>query len=120
MILESLSTAGRVRREFAPRGVQAGTVVLFDEASALALIRRAEEERIAIAGVDQVRAEGLCDYDPLRGHALSPLERLSSWRQARLFVEGLAGRGLLFDVVLESPWRSYLALWRSGRAGPVT
>ena len=119
MPLGSPSKAGRIWREFAPKGVRAGSVLLFEEAAALALIRRAEVERVAVVGIDQVRAESSHGYEPLGARPLSPMERLSSWRQARLFVEAFAGRGLYFEVVLESWWRTWLAQWRSGHAGPV-
>jgi hypothetical protein len=119
MLLGSPTTAGHIWREFAPRGVPAGSVLLFEDAAALALIRRAELERIAIVGIDQVRADSSDRYEPLRARPLSPMERVSSWRQARDFVEAFAGRGLYFEVVLESWWRTWLAQWRSGDAGPV-
>jgi len=48
--------------EFDAQGLRAGSIVIFDERTALALIGRAEEEYIAVAGIDQVA--------PLVGQAL--------------------------------------------------
>ena len=106
--------------EFDAQGLRAGSIVIFDERTALALLGRAEKEYIAVAGIDQVSPGERHRYEPLGGRRLADLERLVSWRQARSFVEALSGRGLYFEVVLERPLRTHVAklkyLFRTGTA----
>jgi hypothetical protein len=94
-----------------------GSTVVFDERTALELIRNAEVEGIAVTGIDQLRPRDADGYEPVRGSSLRHAERLSSWRQASLFVDSLSSRGLYFDVVLESRWATWWAQvrWQMGK-----
>ncbi len=94
------------------RGVEAGHTVVFDEDTAVALIDRAEHEYVAVASVEPIPREDLSLYEAPRGHAMTDMERLRSWSNARAFVENLSGRDLYFDVVFESWWATYLARFR--------
>ena len=111
-------TPGALRSEFERRGLRAGRALLFDERAATAFIARAEEEHVAIADIDQVRPDAADEYEPLVQRALTDAERLGSWQRARLFVEGLSGRGLYFDIALEPAYATGLAklkyLFRTG------
>jgi hypothetical protein len=105
-------TGNQLVKEFASQGHAVGPTVVFDEHVALALIRRAQEHSIAVAAVDQLRPEDFDGYQPLHGSWLGHGERLSSWRQATLFVESLSSRGLYFNFVLESAWATWFARFR--------
>jgi hypothetical protein len=102
----------QLKKEFAPRGRAIPGSVVFDAHVALALIRRAREEGIAVAAIDQLRPSDFDEYEPIPGSRLGHLERLSSWRQAYLFVESLSDRGLFFDVTLEPRWATWFARFR--------
>jgi hypothetical protein len=105
-------TARGLRAEFESQGVPAGQAVVFDEDAAVALINRAEDEYVAVASVEPIPEKDLLVYRAPDRHFLTELDRLHSWRRAREFVEILSGRGLYFDVVLESPLATYLARFR--------
>src|SRR6185295_3927697 len=72
---------------------------------ALALIDRAAQLSIPIRAIDQVRPEKLDDYATIRGATPPDPGAWTSWDHARQFVRALAGRGLLFEVVLEESAR---------------
>lgn len=113
-------TGKQLKSEFASQGRVVGSTVVFDEHVALDLIRSAGAQGIAIAAMDQLRLGDSEGFEPLRGSWLRYGDRLSSWRQATLFVESLSSRGLYFDVVLESSWATWLARFRRHvRHGPV-
>jgi len=105
-------TGRRLHREFARLGRSIGTSIVFDEQVAMALIRRAQEEDIAVVGVEQLRPSDFSSYTPPRAGALGHRERPSCWRQATVFVQSLSARGLYFDVILESWWGTLLARLR--------
>ena len=105
-------TGRALRAEFARQGVPAGQAVVFDEATAVALIHRSEEEYVAVASVEPIPEKDLSGYDAPRGHSMKDEERLRSWSSAREFVESLAGRDLYFDVIFESSLATYLARFR--------
>ena len=98
--------------EFAARALAVGSVFLFDEEAILDLIIRAQQEGLAISGIEMVRRADADRCELLRGRILRDSERRASWRQARSFVEMLAGRGLYFQIVFESPWSTGLARLR--------
>ena len=99
--------------EFAAKGTGAGPATVFDEYTALDLVNRAHQGGLAISGIEMVRPAELDDVEPLPGRVLRDSERLLSWSQARSFVEMLAGKGLYFQVALETPWSRRLAQLRS-------
>ncbi len=105
--------AKRLASEFAATAIRTGPVFVLDEPTTLDLISRAQQENVAISGIDMVRPGDLDSFEPLENRLLSHLERLSSWRDARSFVEMLGGRGLYFQVMLESAWSTRLARLRS-------
>jgi len=111
-------TGRALRSEFETFSVSAGDAMVYDEQTALSLIRRAEEEYVAVVGVEPMRADALSAYAAPGHRSLTDEERLRSWYSAREFVESLCGRDLYFDVVLESPMATYLAklryLFRNG------
>jgi len=111
-------TARRLRGEFDPLGVAAGRVHVYGESAALALIDRAEDEYVAVVSVEPVWEDDLLGYSAQRRRLSSEVERLRSWENAREFVTGLSGRGLYFDVILESSFATYAAklryLFRTG------
>src|SRR5688572_26042678 len=89
---------------FATHGIRRGGALLLEDTWALALIDQAQEKEVAVVGVDQCRLGPGESYTALHGHALGlMIDRAASWRQAREFVTDFAGRGLLFEVVLEEP-----------------
>ena len=88
--------------EFSSRGTWRGRALLLDERTALALIDRAALAGVGIRGIDQVRRGEVNGYATLKGEdAREPVDRSASWDQARGFVKALAGRDLLFEVVLD-------------------
>jgi hypothetical protein len=99
----------QIRAEFASRGRALGSSIVFDEHVAMALIRRAQEEGIAVVDVEQLRPGDFNDYAPSHARGLGHLERPSSWRQASAFVESLSSRGLYFNLTLEPWWATWLA-----------
>ena len=101
-----------LHQEFAAQALAVGSVFLFDEEATLDLISRAQQEGLAVSGIEMVRRADADRCEPLRGRMLRDSERLASWGQARSFVEMLAGRGLYFQVVFESPWSTRLARLR--------
>ena len=105
-------TGAGLRSEFEGQGLRIGHVVVFDERTALKLIDRAEEEYVAVADVQSVRGADVDTYEAPNAHPMNEGERLGSWSKARDFVEMLAGRGLYFDVVLESRSSTYVARLR--------
>jgi hypothetical protein len=105
-------TGRQLQREFAPRGRSIGASIVFDEHVAMALIRRAQEEDVAIVGVEQLRPADFSRYTPPQPAILRHRERPSSWRQAAALIESLSARGLFFDVILESRWGTWLARLR--------
>ncbi len=106
-------TAKRLASEFAATAIRTGPVFVLDEPTTLHLISRAQQENVAISGIDMVRPADLDSFEPLENRLLSHLERLSSWGDARSFVEILRGRELHFQVALESAWSTRLARLRS-------
>ena len=104
-------TAKGLYEEFAAAGTTAGAALVFDDHTALELIKRAQEAGLAISDIDMVRPTELDSVLPAR--FLRDPERVSSWNDARSFVEMLGGRGLYFQVVLESAWSTRLARLRS-------
>jgi hypothetical protein len=95
-------TAHDLEREFSTRGIRRGPALLLDEKAALALIDRAALQGIAIRAIDQVRPTDLAGYTPLKGSEIrDETERASTWEHARGFVHALAGRELLFEIVLD-------------------
>lgn len=99
--------------EFVPAGHWGGEVPVYDDQTALEIIGRAQEVGLAVSGIEMVQPEELDRVDLPRPGILRDAERASSWVQARSFVEMLAGRGLYFAVVIESPWSTRLARVRS-------
>ena len=88
---------------FASYGIRRGRGLILDERRALALIDMAQAEGVAVAGIDHSPEASNRDAS-IVGHA-PPLsvDRTESWRHAREFVGYFAGRGLLFEIELESP-----------------
>lgn len=78
--------------------------MILDERWALALIDKAQAEGVAVVGIDHMRtgADGVVPAEPGRTPALA-VDRTESWRHAREFVGYFSGRGLLFEIELESP-----------------
>ena len=105
--------AKRLTSEFAATAIRTAPALVLDEPTTLDLISRARQAKVAISGIDMVRPGDLDSFEPLENRLLSHLERLSSWRDARSFVEMLGGRGLYFQVMLESVWSTRLARLRS-------
>ncbi len=106
-------TAKGLYEEFAAAGTTAGAALVFDDHTALELINRAQQAGLAISGIEMVRPTELGSVEPLPAQFLRDSERVSSWSDARSFVEMLAGRGVYFLVALESPWSTRLARLRS-------
>ena len=100
-------------KEFASMAKSVGPVYVFDEQTALDLIRRAREEDVAISGIEMVRPIDIDDFQSLGGSRLTRKKRRTSWGDARSFVEMLAGRGLYFQVAFESAWSTKLARFRA-------
>jgi hypothetical protein len=100
-------SARDLEAEFAARGIFQNGALLLDEKAALALIDRAALLGVAIKGIDQVRTGDVPDYASLKGSGGDDGDRSASWDHARGFIRALAGRGLLFEIVLEdrSPTR---------------
>lgn len=111
--------AGALLAEFADRGTVASGCIVFDDHAALALIDRAEQEYIAVVGVEQVRREDLTSYRPMSRRGLDDMERVRCWGSARSFVGALCGRGLYFEVALEPAVATHIAklkyLFRTGQ-----
>jgi hypothetical protein len=105
-------TSRAVRSEFKHRGVVTASGQVFDDETALSLIDRAERDYVAVSSVEPIRAVDLSAYAPPEAPSLTDLERLRSWSSARDFVKSLSGRELYFDVILESPWATFLAKLR--------
>jgi hypothetical protein len=93
--------AKAIEAEFEGRGVRHGAALLLSERHALALIDRAAQLSIPIRAIDQVRPEHVEGYATIRGATPPEPDAWTSWDHARQFVRALAGRGLLFEVVLE-------------------
>ena len=106
-------TAKGLYEDFAAAGTTAGAALVFDDHTALELVKRAQEAGLAISDIDMVRPTELDSVKLLPARFLRDPERVSSWNDARSFVEMLAGRGLYFQVVLESAWSTRLARLRS-------
>ena len=64
---------------------------------------------MAIAGIEMVHPGELDRREPLASRIVQRSARTASWNQARSYVEMLAGRGLYFQVALESRWSTRLA-----------
>jgi hypothetical protein len=95
-------TAEDLELEFSSRGTWRGRALLLDERASLALIDRAALMGVAIKAIDQVRRADLAGYSTLKGtDSRDDGERSASWDQARSFVRALAGRDLLFEIVLD-------------------
>jgi hypothetical protein len=105
--------AKELRREFATAAVATDPTFVYDERTALDLIARAQEEDVAIARIEMVRAEDLGRMEPPERRVLRDADRRASWRTAQSHVEMLAGRGLYFEVSLESAWSTTVARTRS-------
>ena len=102
-------SAKALRSELEGLGVTAGRTTVYDDRTALALIGRAEDEHVAVVGVEPVWRGHLSAYARPPARRLGDVERLRSWDSARAFVDALAGRGLYFDIVLEQPLATWLA-----------
>lgn len=111
--------ASAIQAEFAASGVPAGEGLVYDDRTALKFISRAQEEGLAISAVEMVQPGEAGRIAPPRQRILADAERLKSWDQARSFIEMLAGRGLYFLVVIESPWSTRLARVRSVVGGLI-
>lgn len=113
-------TAGKLLSEYGSLGLIAGGTLVFDASTALAPIDRAEQEYIAVVGVDPLGSDDLDAYEPMERRVLSDAERIRSWESARAFIEALSDRGLYFEVMLETAFATYLAklkyLFRTGAA----
>ena len=109
-------TAKELRSEFRAAAIGDSRTAVYDERTALELIDRAEREYVAVIGVEAIRDPS--QYAAPEGESLTDMERIKSWNNAREFVKDLCGRGLYFDVVLESPLATFLAklkyLFRNG------
>lgn len=99
--------------EFRPSAGRVGQLPVHDDRTALAFVDRARQAGLAISAVEMFRADALRIVEPPPARILGGAERMSSWDEARSFLEMVAGRGLLFLVVVESPWSTRLARVRS-------
>jgi hypothetical protein len=97
-------TSKELRAFFASHGAQRGAALILDERCALALIDKAQAEGVAVVGIDHFRtgSDGTLATGLGRAPALA-VDRTESWRHAREFVGYFSGRGLLFEIELESP-----------------
>lgn len=98
---------------FPPSAGRVGRLPVHDDRTALAFVDRARQAGLAISAIEMLRGDELGSVEPPAARILGGAERMSSWDDARSFIEMVAGRGLHFLVVVESPWSTRLARVRS-------
>lgn len=91
-----------LEREFAPRGVLRGGILLFTPADALSLVQKARSARVPILGIDGFYL-GPASTQPDLAHGIDLSGascRTNPWAEAVAFLEEREESALHFEVIL--------------------
>lgn len=101
-------TADKLEREFAARAVlYSGSLLILDPDDALALIRRAQEERIPILGVDGFLLsphETISPLEHIADYSSAAKAGSGNWKEATAFIRDRRDVGLKFEITLGNPF----------------
>ena len=109
-------TSKELESIFASRSVRRGHALVLGERETLALIDAAQQNDVAIVGIEMHRTAEDGPRSTASGDTLGlAVDRSESWRQAREFVGYLTGKDVVFEVLLEAPHATQRARLRDGR-----
>jgi hypothetical protein len=113
-------TSKELEAIFSAHSVKRGHALILDERWTLALIDAAQENDVAVAGIELHRPAEDGVRSGRAGHTLGlAVDRSESWGQAREFVSYLTGKGAAFEVLLEAPQYTHGARLRDGKSGLI-
>jgi len=94
-------TADELYDRFRPRSRhQGGGVIVLDESDARDMLREAEEHGLYVPGIDAFHLHPDGKIQPDMGLDSREFSRPDCWKRGRDYLDGMAGRGLHFEVVV--------------------